>query len=175
MDEFCLPRVLAESEDFAFLQERQQIRFGKRLAFVQGVLLEAASWMSAPEGLFQDFADGLELDLGAAISASGSGEEQVSNWFVHSSWTLELNSGQLVSHLSNRAILRLDEALLSLASSQDEITSWLAQEVDVALSTFDELEAAQTFDQAIASLIAIDAFVGRLLVSLSKWRLWLSR
>jgi len=171
-----LPKAIVESQDFADLNVEQQERFSKRLSFARDVLHEASLWLEFPQGEFRDFADGLELDLTSAMSVDlGDTEKQVSTWFTHSMWTFEIRVGSLAALLSMEAQRQLDERLPLLSFSQDDFHDWLKTEVKVALNVFSDLQNAQTFDQAIACLIAADTFLSRLLAALSKWRLWLTR
>lgn len=169
-----IPQVLVESGDFTSLHVEQQEQFTKRLLFVQGVLQEAASWLASPEGEFYEFADGLELDLTSAMYVDiRDTEKQVSTWFMHSTWTFDARARSLSELISTQVYMRLDDGLPNFSSSQSEIQDWFKSEMNVAVAVFDDLSGAKSFDQAIACLIAVDTFLGRLLVVLSKWRLWL--
>lgn len=168
-----LPRSLIEAEDFAALLVDQQERFSKRLLFAQGVLREALSWLEVQEGEFQEFADGLELDLVSAASIDLSDTKaQVSTWFVHSTWAFSVKAETLVALLSDDIKTQLDERLPTLSITTTEFSRWLLVELKAALSAFDSLRNSQAFDHALACLIAIDIFLGRLLIALYMWRLW---
>lgn len=167
-----LPKSIVGSDEFALLNEKQKASFIARLSFIREVLRESASWFVKKEGDFSDFTDNLELDLSSvALANLGDTENQVSTYFVHSVWNFDMK-GSFRNCLRGDVRERLDENIFIFNSDVECVSKWFFHEVTMASSLFDDIIDAESFDKALACLIAIDAFVNRLLAALVKFRLF---
>lgn len=168
----AVPSVLASSNEFEQLNSKQVTNFSARLAYVEELIENIRTFLSAGEGRepLCDFLDTLELDASSANVFSTNRDEHQSNYLIHSSWTFECSPEELAKEVGPELLaVRTTHDLVQ--ANRGEIESWLAELSNGLALSIGRFYAASSFCGAIANLLLIDALMADLLSGLIRLRL----
>jgi hypothetical protein len=167
-----LPSPIASSEEFTDLTEKQRFNYQARLRHVEEITLRIEEWLTGAETDFFAFLDSIELDLyinqGAPV---GSGEDHVSAWLFHTSWTFETSVEKMSRFISPKLREQIELPQPGLDAAIDQFRAWIRDQNQALTSVLDSFFAASSFDEAMANQIAVDTLLVNLLAGVTRARL----
>lgn len=167
-----LPSAIASSEEFVDLTEKQQFNYRARLRHVEEITLKIEEWLTGAETDFFAFLDSIELDLyinqGAPV---GGGEDHVSAWLLHTSWTFETSVARMSRFISPALREQLELPQPGLDAAIDQFGAWIRNQNQALTAALDSFFAASSFDEAMANQLAVDTLLVNLLAGVTRARL----
>lgn len=170
MNEVSLPNVLAICDEYQSLTAAQAQAFIARLMYVAEISQRIETWC-AGELSTSEFLDDLELDVAINLSVSNEPTSHPSTWLVRSSWTFQTSATEMYGALPKSIVGDMNALEPSVECSRREFATWVGRQgeaLKVLLVVFSE---SKSLPEALGSYIALDVFLGKLLVGLCKARL----
>jgi hypothetical protein len=171
-EERPLPPSIVSCDEFENLSEKQRFNYRARLRYVEEITLKIDEWLAGKETDFFSFLDTVELDLyinqGAPV---GNGEDHVSAWLIHTSWTFETSVAKMLRSLQSSVRERIDAPPPGLDAPIDQFRSWIQGQNEALTTALNSYFGAESFDQAMANQLAIDALLLNVLSGVCKARL----
>lgn len=167
-----LPQVIVSCDEYLQLSQSQQHNYRARLRYVEEITLKIEEWVSGRETDFFAFLDSVELDLyinqGAPI---GNGEDHVSAWLFHTSWTFETSVQQMSRLISLKLRERIEAPQPGLDATVDQFRAWIDGQNLGLVESLDSFFNSKSFDEALANQIAMDVLLLNILAGTCKARL----
>jgi hypothetical protein len=172
MENRSLPKALTESEEYKDLTQKQIFNFEARFRYLEEIISNIDGWLSnmTEEKDFKSFLDDLELDIGTNQNLD-TGDEFISSWVIHNSWTFGISACLLKGKLSDSLIKELEQESPSVNSSRPEFENWLRNQGDLLKRIIGRFYSAETFSEVVAHYIALDILLAKFLAGLYKSRL----
>jgi hypothetical protein len=169
-DNVRLPRSLTESDEFKQLTADSVRAFQARLQYIGEVVDQIDAWLAKTQNNFPEFLDNLELDLSVTQNLPGDANSGHTSYLIHSSWSFEVTVAEIRHAIPGNLLQPLEAALPSIDSSLSQFNAWLEAQALGIKSAATSFSAAQSMAEALACHLALDIFVGDLLIGCYKAR-----
>jgi hypothetical protein len=174
IDSVRLPSSLLASEDYRSLSTNQQANLLARLNHCNEIASAGFDAASDTRGDLLEAIDDLELDALSIMGAgarSGTDEQEVSPYRVHSSWTSECRRSELETYVGKEEAMFLASGCPGIQASVADFRAWLERWAQCLQMVLKRFSSAASFEESIAQLVMIDALVSVMLVSAAVARL----
>jgi hypothetical protein len=150
-----LPAALVSSGEYAGLSEPGRESLLAHIRYQQEIPLKLYEWLNAGAfaGQLEPLVHRIDLDLMILLGAPKNGSA-ISPWVLRRSWVL--HSAPLASFLKPDHIAVLNESIPAIGAPVEEIESWIRLMADGLSRLLDSFFLAETFDHAVAFMIAIN-------------------
>jgi hypothetical protein len=165
-----LPDALLRSADYQALTDPVRTNFVCRLDYCEEAADKALDAGHLAGASLFEVVDDIELDALSMLSA-GTPEAKVSPYVVHSSWTFECNRKEMRSIIVGDFKSFMSRPAAMFAHTESDVRAWLLEWGAVTRSMLERFEAAGTYTEAVARLIALDALLESVLVFAASVRL----
>lgn len=163
VEERPLPEVLTDLREFRDLNVEQAQSVLTRIRLIQEFCLKLQDvHQEDPDDLRFAIGD-LELDAAICLSVSGDPEARVSPWLIHTSWTFNTNAKELSGCLSSEARNLLAAPLPGATCSREGFVIWIDSYRGLLNTILDDFFGATTLAQCLASYIAMNLIIAKLL------------
>jgi hypothetical protein len=170
-----LPRHLCISSEYAALSKQKQRSLTERLNQFSRLAEAILEWTKTRRSASQDdawsFLDNLELDLWALQSYGADDKSEVSSWFVHSSWSFDIEAAKMLACLPPKVVSAIDSPVPSIDSSVPELIAWLRQQGLTIRTILRGLFASRSLSTFLAYFVALDIVASAILIASQKARL----
>ena len=169
-----LPAVLVEQYRELGISEKRASGIKARLDYIEEVVEKINAWLSEKGGSesLKLFLDDLEVDVAVNLSVTLDESKGLEpGWVDHHAWTAELEAKPLQQHLSPVIRQGLDQRLLPLDATDEEVESWLRGQAGLLRGILDGFYSSVTIESTAAYLMALDVSLAYDLACLVKMRL----
>lgn len=172
-NEFKLPAVVLDSDDYKSLSDRAKHEFSARLKYIVEITQKISDLYTQSSNIddLRHSLDVIELDCMINLSINPEPRDNVSPWLLHKSWTFECSAASLASSIDAETHRALNDQIPDVTAMTSDFLKWTIKRGDLLRSQLKRLMNAQQYCSAIGALICIDALLATLILGLTKSRL----
>jgi hypothetical protein len=160
-----IPECLWNTDEYSTLtsREKEAIEFRVLALRVLGEELSKTEYDRGEER-FNDFLEDIGLDLLTRAELPNIDQGDISIWRIHYSWTFLTSPEEMRTLLSNDIISVIDSNLPSSSASIKDVYCCIVNFGKVLVRLTAKLEKSKNIHEALASHLAIDILVSKLIV-----------
>jgi hypothetical protein len=163
-----LPGAILESADYQELSVGAREAFLGHVRYIQELPFKFDEWLAAGANAseLEALIRRVDLDLMIHLAAPSTPSDAVSPWLLRTSWAW---SGKpLRSFLGSEDIAELNRAMPTVGSPIATVRQWIADAASALRRFLDQFFSAQSFDGAVAYLVAIHVYLAGLRFGLGR-------
>jgi hypothetical protein len=167
-----LPLAMTQSTEFLALPDEDRVALAKRIlaARVMANDLRKEARYDASGDIYR-FAEEIELDLAILQEFDGAARGGFSRWLLHYSWTFGTSPNEMMKAIPVAVVNAIDQNEPHSQARLEVYRSWFRFAGENLFAATSAFSSSSTFASALASHIAIDVLLSRILTVCYKLRL----
>lgn len=167
-----IPLALTNEEEYKDLTDEEKRALELRLMGLRDIGLELRDGnRCAVSHEIVNYLEDIELDLSVRLDLYTMNNGGESIWQIHNSWTLLTTPAEMRNALPKSFLRIVDSPAIDSTVEIESILKWFEAAGGDLVVLIDHLQNAKSIPEALASHIAIDAVVVKMLLSCYKLRL----